>query len=58
MNELARIFASDPLTHTEADLTAIINEFREKRQLFKAGGKPAATPSTPKKIDLSSLGDL
>jgi hypothetical protein len=55
-NNIAKIFARDPLERTDDELRAMIQVFREKRALFKAGGSTAkAAKPEAKKVDLGSL---
>lgn len=42
MSDIARLFASDPLGHTEKDIDAMIAHFRSARGLFKETGKAPA----------------
>ena len=62
MSDIGRLFATDPLKHTEKDFEAIIAKFRESRNLFNSGVKPATAkkPADPsKKLDFGiDLGDL
>lgn len=54
-NDLARVFAQDPLTHTDEDLKLIIAELRKARAIFNS--TPAAKAAKPAavKVDLSDL---
>lgn len=57
--DIAVLFATDPLKHSEADIVAIIQKFREAKTVFATGvlkkeAKPAKAPA--KKISLSDLG--
>ena len=65
MSDIARLFATDPLRHSEADIDAIIEHFRASRANFKLTGKAPAKLSKREAeaeksglnldIDLSSL---
>lgn len=56
--DIARLFATDPLQHTDKDIDAIVAKFREARHQFNtAAAKPKAVAKSPDKdvtkLDLS-----
>lgn len=59
MNDLAELFARDPLTLTDANITTIIEEYRKSRHAFNAGNMKAGStkPPTEKQKAMSSLAD-
>lgn len=51
MNDIADLFARDPLSLTKENIDSIIGHYREARQKYLLGdGKAGATPK-PKKAD-------
>lgn len=59
MNDIARVFSTHPLLHTEDDRKAIVAEFRAKRAVFKSAPTATKAPKAPAaKINLDDLGDL
>lgn len=57
MTDLAELFARDPLTLTQSDLTSIVEEFRKSRHQFNAGNIKAGStkPKTEKQKQVSEL---
>lgn len=53
--DIAKLFATDPLKHSEQDIEAIIEKFRQARHQFNtAAAKPKAAPKQKDK-DVSKL---
>lgn len=57
MADVAELFARDPLSYTEADLTTIVEEMRKSRHAFNLGNVKAGStkPKTEKQKTLASL---
>lgn len=57
MTDLATLFARDPLSLTQADITTIVEEMRKSRHAFNAGNMKAGStkPKTEKQKKLSEL---
>lgn len=57
MTDLATLFARDPLSLTQTDLTLIIDEMRKSRHAFNAGNMRAGStkPKTEKQKALSEI---
>lgn len=57
MTDLATLFARDPLSLTQADITVIVEEMRKSRHAFNAGNIKAGStkPKTEKQKTLASL---
>lgn len=57
MTDLATIFARDPLTLTQADISTIVDEMRKSRHAFNAGNIKAGStkPKTEKQKSLAAL---
>ena len=57
MTDLATLFARDPLSLTQADITTIVEEMRKSRHAFNAGNMRAGStkPKTEKQKALSEL---
>ena len=47
MSDLAILFARDPLSLTQADLTTIVDEMRKSRGQFNAGNIRAGSTKAP-----------
>jgi hypothetical protein len=50
--DIAAIFAKDPLTLTKDDLSQVVEKFRAQRAQFAAGGVRAAKAPKEKSTDL------
>lgn len=59
MSDLSALFALDPFKMTDADVDAIIAEFRSRRHQFNAGNDRAGStkPLTEKQKEVSKLAD-
>lgn len=60
MTDIAQLFATDPLKHTEQDIVEIIKKFREARHVFNSGAaapQKKAAPASKLSLDID-LGDL
>lgn len=57
MADIAELFARDPLSYTEADLTTIVEELRKARHQFNLGNAKAGStkPKTEKQKRLADL---
>jgi hypothetical protein len=57
MPDIATLFARDPLTLTQPDITEIVNEMRKSRGAFNAGNMKAGStkPKTAKQKEISGL---
>ena len=57
MSDLAVLFARDPLTLTQSDLSTIVSEMRKSRHQFNAGNMKAGStkPKTDKQKSLDAL---
>lgn len=57
MADVAELFARDPLSLTEEDLTTIVTEMRKSRHAFNLGNLKAGStkPKTEKQKKLSEL---
>lgn len=57
MTDLATLFARDPLSLTQMDITTIVEEMRKSRHAFNAGNSKAGNtkPKTEKQKVLSAL---
>jgi len=57
MADIAELFARDPLSLTEADLSTIVEEMRKSRHAFNLGNLKAGStkPKTEKQKKLSDL---
>lgn len=55
MSDIARLFAMDPLRHSDSDIDAIIEHFRSARADFKTTGKAPAKLSK-KEAETAKLG--
>ncbi len=57
MTDLATLFARDPLSLTQADITTIVEEMRKSRHAFNAGNMRAGStkPKTEKQKTLAAL---
>jgi hypothetical protein len=57
MADVAELFARDPLSLTEADLTTIVEEMRKSRHAFNLGNVKAGStkPKTEKQKTLEGL---
>lgn len=57
-DDIATIFARDPLTLTNDDISRIVERLRAARANFVAGGSKATKAAAPKikEMDLDSLG--
>lgn len=59
--DISELFARDPLSHTDAEITKMIEYFREARKTFhlgnpQAGARKASTAKKPVvEIDLSDI---
>lgn len=58
-NDLAELFARDPLTLTKTDITSIIEEMRKSRHAFNAGNAKAGStkPLTEKQKGIVALAE-
>lgn len=57
MADIVELFARDPLSYTEDDLTVIITELRKSRASFNLGNVKAGS-TKPKTEKQKQLGDL
>lgn len=59
MSDLAELFARDPLSLTNEDITHIIEEMRKSRHAFNAGNMKAGStkPKTEKQQAIANLAD-
>ena len=59
MNDLAELFARDPLNLTKDDIKSIIEEMRKSRHAFNAGNAKAGStkPLTEKQKSIVALAD-
>lgn len=57
MPDIAELFARDPLSYTEEDLTHIVEEMRKSRAQFNLGNVKAGStkPKTEKQKSLEAL---
>lgn len=57
MTDIATLFARDPLTLTQPELTLIVEEMRKSRGAFNAGNRKAGStkPKTEKQKQMSEL---
>ena len=57
MTDLATLFARDPLSLTQADISTIVDEMRKSRHAFNAGNIRAGNtkPKTEKQKTLAAL---
>ena len=57
MTDLAALFARDPLSLTQADISTIVDEMRKSRHAFNAGNMKAGStkPKTEKQKSLAAL---
>lgn len=58
-NDLAELFARDPLDLTDDDIRSIIEEMRKSRHAFNAGNMKAGStkPKTEKQKTIASLAE-
>jgi len=57
MTDLATLFARDPLSLTQEDLSTIVVEMRKSRHAFNAGNMKAGS-TKPKTVKQKALSDL
>ena len=57
MSDLATLFARDPLTLTQSNLSTIVSEMRKSRHQFNAGNMKAGS-TKPKTEKQKALADL
>jgi hypothetical protein len=55
---LAELMGADPLSLTKEDRRPIIEYYRERRNVFITGGKPAKEPKTPKQSSKGPLPEI
>lgn len=53
--DIAKLFATDPLKHSDKDIEAIIAKFREARHQFNTAAAAPKAPAKQKDKDVSKI---